>query len=85
MYLDFTKRCFFRFLTLVLEGLSASDDDWVDVVEEDSWLVEGEGDDSGSPCAVTEDRSSQSCAQDRSWQESDELEAEVDSSEQSPC
>ena len=84
VYLDFTKRCFFRFLTLVLEGLSASDDDCVDVVVEDPWLVEGEGDCSGSPCAAAEDRSSHSGAQDRSWQEFDEVEAEVDSSEQSP-
>ena len=75
MYFDFTKRCFFRFLTLVLEGLSDTDDDCVDVVVEDSWLVEG---------AMAEDRSSHSGAQDRSWQEFDEVEAEVDSSEQSP-
>ena len=84
VYFDFTKRCFFRFLTLVLEEVSGADDDLVDVVVEDSWLVEGEGDRSWSPRAAVEDRSSHSIAQDRSWQEFDEVETEVDSSEISP-
>ena len=84
VYLDFTNRCVFRLLALVLEGLPASDDDRVEVVVEDSWLVEDEGDCSKSPCAAAEDRSSHSCAQDRSWQELDEVDTVVDSGEMSP-
>ena len=80
VYLDFTNRCFFRLQVFFLVS-PATDCDGDETVVDDSWLVEGDGD--VSSFATAEGRPPQSCAQGRPWQELDDVDSAVDSSESS--
>ena len=81
VHFDFTKRCFVRLQVLSFLALPVADCDEDEVVVDDSWLVDGDGDVSSS--APAEGRPPHSCAQGRPWQELDEVDSAVDSSESS--
>ena len=59
--------------------LPASDGDGDEAVVDDSWLVDGDGEVS-SP-ASSEGRPPHTCAQGRPWQELDEVDSALESSE----
>ena len=79
MYLDFTNRCFFRLQVFFFWVSPAAGCDGDETVVDDSWLVDGDGEVSSS--ASAEGRPPHSCAQGRPWQELDEVDSAVDSSE----
>ena len=82
MYLDFTKRCFVLLQVLSFLALPVADCDEDEVEVDDSWLMVGD-DDVSSSSALAEGCPPHSCARGRPWQELDDVDSAVESSESS--